>query len=96
MSQGDYMIVNESTPFGRYTVAFGALDLDCVPADPSKAYRCTLTIATASGWEIRVNNVMGEVYVRQGRVLRYVGRSSGNDAEDVRVAVEWMRMMRML
>ena len=78
------MIVNESTPFGRYTVAFGALDLDCVPADPS------------SGWEIRVNNVMGEVYVRRGRVLRYVGRSNGDDAEDARVAVEWMRMMRML
>ena len=90
------MIVNESTPFGRYTVAFGALDLDFVPADPSNAYRCTLTIATASGWEIRVNNVMGEVYVRRGRVLRYVGRSNGDDAEDARVAVEWMRMMRML
>ena len=90
------MIVNESTPFGRYTVAFGALDLDCVPADPSKAYRCTLTVAMAGDWEIRVNNVMGEVYVRRGRVLRYVGRSNGDDAEDAQEAVEWMRAMRML
>ena len=52
-------------------------------ADPSKTYRCTLTVATMGDHECRVNSLTHEVYDRRGASLHYIGRSYGNTEADI-------------
>ena len=68
--------------------AYG-LDYGCMEpivrevSDPSKAYRCTVTVATMDEHECRVNSLTHEVYDRRGSELHYVGRSYGNTEADI-------------
>ena len=62
-------------------------------ADPSKAYRCTVTVARMGGRECRVNRLTGDVYDRCRGELTYIGRSTSDDARDAEAWAAWARSM---
>jgi hypothetical protein len=66
-----------------------------VAPDPSTATRCTLTIATCAGHELRRNSVTGELFDRAGGRLMYVGPSCGDDGGDVYAWRAWLNGMRL-
>ena len=73
-----------------YGRGYALRHIEYVKPDPSKAERCTDTVARLGDHECRVNKFTKDVFDRVGREVWYVGQSSGDVERDVERWRRWL------